>query len=165
LNIQKKYTDAFLKSKGNYQIQKVPVKNGNKPINSKTSNERWGMDLINMSIGNTYRYSLSVVDNFSGFLWTRRITNRNRFTILNNLQNIIDTPYPRGSSGTYPRLIQADKGGEFHNNDLRNFCVNNNITLIFSKSYLPSSNGKIERKSREIRKKIKAGFIRQNRNY
>jgi len=165
LNIQKKYTDAFLKSKGNYQIQKVPVKKVNKPIISKTSNERWSMDLIDMSLGNTHRYILSVVDNFSGFLWTRRINNRNRFTILNNLQNIIDTSYPRGSSETYPRLIQADKGGEFHNNDLRNFCENNNITLIFSKSYSPSSNGKIERKNREIRKKIKAGFIRQNRNY
>ena len=135
LNIQKKYTDAFLKSKGNYQIQKVPVKKVNKPIISKTSNERWSMDLIDMSLGNTHRYILSVVDNFSGFLWTRRINNRNRFTILNNLQNIIDTSYPRGSSETYPRLIQADKGGEFHNNDLRNFCQNNNITLIFSKSY------------------------------
>jgi len=43
--------------------------------------------------------------------------------------------------------------------------LNNNITLIYSKSYSPSSNGKIERKNREIRKKIKAGFIRQNRNY
>ena len=34
-------------------------------------NERWSMDLIDMSVGNNHRYMFSLVDNFSGFLWTR----------------------------------------------------------------------------------------------
>ena len=42
------------------------------------------------------------------------------------------------------------------------FCNNNNIQQ--SSSHHPSANGKVERKNREIRKKIKAGFIRQNSN-
>jgi len=164
LNIQKKYTDAFLKGKGDYQIQKVPVKKVNRPIISKTSNERWGMDLISMVVGNTNRFIFTVVDNFSGFLWTRRITNRRAQTIVNNLQDIVASAVPRGSGGTYPRLLQCDQGPEFNNQNMFNFCNANNIRLILSKSYSPAANGKIERKNREVRKKIKAGFIRQNAN-
>jgi hypothetical protein len=41
---------------------------------------------------------------------------------------------------------------------------NNNDQQILSSSHHPSANGKVERKNREIRKKIKAGFIRQNYN-
>ena len=44
------------------------------------------------------------------------------------------------------------------------FCNNNNIQQVLSSSHHPSANGKVERKNREIRKKIKAGLIRQNSN-
>jgi hypothetical protein len=44
------------------------------------------------------------------------------------------------------------------------FCNDNNIQQILSPSHHPSANGKVERKNREIRQKIKAGFIRQNSN-
>jgi hypothetical protein len=39
LNIQKKYTDEFLRSKGNYEIQKLRFKKVVRPIISKTPNE------------------------------------------------------------------------------------------------------------------------------
>lgn len=164
LNIQKKYTDVFLRSKGNYEIQKQPFKKVVRPIISKTPNERWNMDLIDMSVGVIHRYILSVVDNFSGFLWTRRLLNRTAQTIVNTLQEIINANYPNGSNGTYPRLLQSDNGGEFSNALMTAFCNNNNIQQILSLSHHPSANGKVERKNREIRKKIKAGFIRQNAN-
>jgi len=38
-----------------------------RPNISKTPNERWCMDLIDMSVGNTHKYIFSVVDKFSGF--------------------------------------------------------------------------------------------------
>ena len=164
LNIQKKYTDTFLRSKGNYEIQKQPFNKVVKPILSKTPNERWSMDLIDMSVGASRRYILSVVDNFSGFLWTRKILNRTAQIIVNKLQEIVNSNYPNGSNGTYPRLLQSDNGGEFSNALMSAFCNNNNIQQILSLSHHPSANGKVERKNREIRKKIKAGFIRQNKN-
>ena len=43
LNIQKKYTDQFLRSKGNYEIQKLQFKKVVRPIILKTPNERWSM--------------------------------------------------------------------------------------------------------------------------
>ena len=146
LNIQKKYTDVFLRSKGNYEIQKQPFKKVVRPIILKTPNERWNMDLIDMSIGVIHRYILSVVDNFSGFLWTRRLLNRTAQTIVNTLQEIINANYPNGSNGTYPRLLQSDNGGEFSNALMTAFCNNNNIQQILSLSHHPSANGKVERK-------------------
>ena len=105
--------DGIQGSKGNYEIQKQPFKKVVRPIISKTPNERWNMDLIDMSVGVIHRYILSVVDNFSGFLWTRRLLNRTAQTIVDTLQEIINANYPNGSNGTYPRLLQSDNGGEF----------------------------------------------------
>jgi hypothetical protein len=44
------------------------------------------------------------------------------------------------------------------------FLQANNIRQILSTSYHPASNGKVERKNRQIRDKLKAGFIRGNAN-
>ena len=167
LNIQKRFSDAFLRGQGNYNIQKTPQKKKViRPISSKASNERFGIDLIDMSFGpmghRTDRYIFTCVDNFSGYVWARRLTTRSAQVIVNTLTNIINSAPPLGTGGTAPQIIQADNGGEFSNATLRTFCQNNNIKLILSTTYHPKSNGKVERMNREIRKKIKAGFIRQN---
>ena len=60
LNIQKKFIDEFLKSKENYEIQKLQFKKVVRPIISKTPNEWWSMDLIDMSVGNTHTYIFSL---------------------------------------------------------------------------------------------------------
>ena len=57
----------FLRSKGNYEIQKLQFKKVVRPILSKTPNERWTMDLI------------------------RKLLNRTAKTIINNLNNIVET--------------------------------------------------------------------------
>ena len=89
------------------------------------------MDLIDMSVGNNHTYIFSLVDNFSGFLWTRKLLNRTGQTIINNLDNIVETNYPNGSNGTYPRLLQSDNAGEFSNALMTAFCNNHNIQHIF----------------------------------
>jgi transposase InsO family protein len=90
--------------------------------------------------------------------------NRTAQTVTNNLNNIIGRYYPNESNGTYPRILQSDNGGEFSNALMTAFCNNNNIQHILSSSHHPSANDKVERKNREMRKKLKAGFIRQNSN-
>ena len=69
LNIQKRYTDAFLSSKVNYQIAKTPVRSVVRPITAKVPNERWAMDIINMRSQNQQKYILTVVDVFSNYLF------------------------------------------------------------------------------------------------
>jgi transposase InsO family protein len=56
----------------------------------------------------------------------------------------------------------TDNGKEFTNNDLNQFCKDHKIIHRVAQSYKPTTNGLTERMNREIRKKIKAGFIRNN---
>ena len=64
LNIQKKYSDAFLRSKGKTQISKTPVRSVVRPITAKVPNKIWQMDLIDMRTPNRKRYILTVYDVF-----------------------------------------------------------------------------------------------------
>jgi hypothetical protein len=167
LNIQKIHTDEFLTGKGDYQIQKTPHPKVISPIVTKYPNQRWGIDLIDMSVGpqanRTHRrYILTVVDYFSGYIWARYLTNNLAANVTNAMINICTTAPPGGSGNTYPTILQSDNGGEFQNAILAAWTNANNITHIFTQSYTPKSNGKVERKNREIRKKIKAGYLRNN---
>ena len=168
LNIQKIYTDAFLTGKGDYQIQKIPQPKVISPIVTQHPNQRWGMDLIDMGIGTMAqrqrRYILTVVDYFSGYIWARYLTDNDAVTIRNALNNICTSQVNAvpGGANTYPGILQSDNGGEFRNATMRAWAAMHNVQLIYTQSYTPKSNGKVERKNREIRKKIKAGYIRNN---
>jgi len=166
LNIQKIYTDDFLTGKGDYQIQKTPQRKVIAPIVTQHPNERWGMDLIDMGIGpitqRIRRYILTVVDFFSGYVWARHIQVNDGATIQAALNNICNSNPPLGSGQTYPTTLQSDNGVEFNNATLVAWAGLHNVNHIFTQSYTPQSNGKTERKNREIRKKIKAGYLRNN---
>ena len=165
LNIQKRYTDAFLRSKGNYQIAKTPVRKVVRPITAKVPNERWAMDLIDIRSPNQQRYILTIVDVFSNYLFATIILNKNGQTIVDRLVNFHNrTLIQGGSGGIYPRLLQSDQGTEFKNDVIANFANQHNIKQVFSSSYAPKSNGKVERMNRQIRKKIKALHIKNDTN-
>lgn len=163
LNVQKRVTDEFLRGKGDYQIQKVPQRKVIRPIVAKAANERWGMDLIDMSYGpaanRTTQYILTVVDYFSGYVWARYMPSKAQ--TLAQLQNICATAPPTGANG-FPRFLQSDNGTEFNNGPMTAWAQANQVQQIFTTTYSPRSNGKVERANHEIRKKIKAGFLRQN---
>jgi transposase InsO family protein len=112
------------------------------------------MDLIDMSFGTlpnrTHSYILTVIDYFSGYVWARTLTNKRDATIRARLNNIINTPYPLGSSNTYPHILQTDNGTEFSNQTLAAYTTQHQIKHIFTTSYTPQSNGKVERANREI---------------
>ena len=165
LNITKVDTDAFLRSQGDYVIAKVPKKpNINAPIVTSVPNERWGIDLIDM---NAYfsaanlgrRWIMTVVDYFSGKVWARALPNKFNGiggppTLSNAIQNICAT------AATIPHIIQCDN--EFNAGAFLAWSNLNGVILIPVSAYTPTSNGKVERMNREIRRKMKAGFIRNN---
>ena len=165
LNIQKTLTDAFLQRQGDYIVGKVPKKQTvNAPIVTSVPNERWGIDLIDMSqylsVPNlNRRYIMTVVDYFTGKCWARSLANRNNNAAQPTLANAINDICVN-EAHTFPRIIQVDN--EFSGGSFRTFCNNNNIRLIATSPYTPNSNGKVERMNREIRRKIKAGLIRNN---
>ena len=165
LNIQKTLTDDFLRRQGDYMVAKVPQKQTtNAPIVTSVPNERWGIDLIDMSqyvsVPNQQkRYIMTVVDYFSGKCWARALANRNNNGAQPTLSNAINHICVN-EAHTFPHIIQVDN--EFAMGSFRTWCQNNNVRLIATSPYTPNSNGKVERMNREIRRKIKAGLIRNN---
>ena len=105
------------------------------------------------------RYIFTAVDYFSGKVFARGISNRENNNIHPNLSNAINDICVN-EAHTFPHIIQA--GGEFAVGAFRDWCNQHHIILIKTTSYTPNSNGKIERMNREVRKKIKAGMIRNN---
>jgi hypothetical protein len=104
------------------------------------------------------KHIMTVVDHFSGKVWARGITNREnnpaRPTLSNAIQNICE------QARTYPHIIQGD--GEFGQGSFLEWCNQHNIRFIQATPFTPTSNGKVERMNREIRRKIRANMIRNN---
>ena len=86
-------------------------------------------------------------------IFARSMTNKRGGTIRTTFENIMN------ANKTVPHIIQGD--GEFQEGVFRNSFIANNIRLIMS-PYTPTSNGKVERANREVRKVIRAGFVRNN---
>ena len=63
-----------------------------------------------------------------------------------------------------PKILQTDNGGEFKNNDLENFCEENNIKLIHSSPYHPQTNGSVEATHKEIQKYICMEYLKNRKN-
>jgi hypothetical protein len=113
-------------------------------------------------VNNNMKYIFVCIDHFSGKVWARPIRNRENkeppnATLANALYEIMQ------EANTTPHIIQADS--EFDKGSFKTYCEQTArppIRLIKTASYTPTSNGKVERVNREIRKKIKAGFIQHN---
>ena len=67
------------------------------------------MDLIEM--GN--KYVLTVVDFFSGYVSARSLSDKTAPLVRDKLYQITAAPFPTGSGGVYPTILQSDQGGEF----------------------------------------------------
>ena len=63
-------------------------------------------------------------------------------------------------AGVKPHFVQSDN--EFNKGSFKQYCDQNNIKTIFALSHQSFTTGRVERMNRELRKKMKAGFIRHN---
>ena len=160
LNIKKSDTDDFLRRQGDYQVTRIPRRpRVNKPIQAQVPNERWASDLIDVSTyssphNNNYNWIMVVVDYFSGKIFARGMRNKRGATMRTTFEAIMNANH------TVPHEIQGD--GEFSQGGFRDACDGNGIRVIKTNPYSPTSNGLIERKNKEIRKLIRAGFVRNN---
>jgi len=167
LNIKRKETTLFLKRQGDYQIGLQYHDQVDKPIYASTSNERWGVDNINMEryieFGKKkYNSILTIVDYYSKKVWTVAVKE-------SGSANGKALEYICNLTQTFPHIIQCDNGASFKGdfetsiNDInRNRPPNQQIKLVHTTTYNPTANGLVERMNREIRKKIQAGFISHN---
>ena len=129
----------------------------NTHIIAQTQNERWGMDLIDMTrYPNMYnmRYIVNVVDYFSKYIMVRAIRHKTAALVSAAFQSICL------QVNTYPHILQTDNGGEFKG-ELDLFIEAHNITAphqrinhVFTQTYSPTTNGLVEKLNQELRRKI-----------
>ena len=64
-----------------------------------------------------------------------------------------------------PKILQTDNGGEFKNNNLERFCLENNIKLIHASPFHPQTNGSVEATHKEIQKYICIEYLKKKLLY
>ena len=67
--------------------------------------------------------------------------------------------------GTYPKLLQADNGGEFNNIVINPWAEEHDIKMVHTLTYTPTGNALIENFNKYLRKMINEGFVRYNSLY
>ena len=88
----------------------------------------WSLDILDLKdygLKNNrgYRYVLVVIDNFSKFVWTVPLKNKNAQTTKDSFENILLV------SKTKPKLIESDGGKEFYNKIFQDFLNKDNMKL------------------------------------
>ena len=88
----------------------------------------WSLDILDLKDygsenNRRYRYVLVIIDNFSKFVWTVSLKNKNAQRIKDSFENILI------KSKRKPNLIETDRGKEFYNNIFQDFLNKNNIKL------------------------------------
>jgi transposase InsO family protein len=164
LNISKRVCAEFLKKQGDYQITRPIKKIINEPIMEANPNDRWAIDII--VLGDDYpkaqnggkEYIFTCIDYFSGKCWARALSNRNN----NNVNDDIPQAFISicDEADVRPRKLQCDS--EFYKGAILRWCKTNRIKVIKTASYTPTANAKVERLNREVRKKMKALFVKNN---
>lgn len=161
INITRQDVNNFLATRGLYQMTQSITKRINKPIISKYPNQLWGIDLIDMNEyidkNEDWRYIMTVVDIFSRKVFLNKMKLKDAETTRDALEEIIN------NAGVSPKYLMSDNGKEWLG-EFKAYCKENEIKQIFTRSYSPEANGVVERMNKEIRKIIRAFFLR-NHNY
>ena len=154
LNITRNDATHFLKKQGDYQIALIKNHKINNPTTAKTSNERWGVDNVDMNRykENKYNAFLTIVDYFSKKVWA--IPNKD-LEAKSNFKALMSVCL---KENTFPQIIQVDNGTAFYGDfkDLINTHneehPNNKIKIIYTTPHTPTANGLVERMNRELSK-------------
>ena len=95
--------------------------------------EIWSFDILELKdFGSENnrgdRYVLVVIDNFSKFVWTIPLKNKNAQTIKDSFEIFLI------SSKRTPTLMETDRSKDFYNNSFQRFLKNNIIKLYSTNS-------------------------------
>ncbi|KNZ48226.1 hypothetical protein VP01_5816g1 [Puccinia sorghi] len=107
-----------------------------------------------------HKYILTIVDSFSRFCAAIPLTSKS--DVFQSLTFAIDVEAKR--LPYYPSIIHSDRGTEFTNMELENYCKNHIIHQRFSDAYTPQQNGLAERFNRTIEESLKT-ILRLRKSY
>lgn len=159
IGITRQDVENYMATKGFYQMTQNITKRINKPIISKYPNQMWGIDLIDMNEyikqNKGWRYIMTVVDIFSRKVFLNKLKFKEARNTSMAFQQIMN------KADIQPKYLMSDRGKEWLG-EFETMCNQNNIKQLFTRSYSPEANGVVERMNKEIRKIIKAFFLRNN---
>jgi transposase InsO family protein len=152
VGISVKDVDKFLKEHEAYQLSKRLTKGGTiKPIIETEPNGRWQIDLIDMGsdpkviyANKRYCWIMTVIDVFSRYLFALPLKNKEATTTKAVLEALF-------KSGFKPRKIQSDNGKEFLG-EYADYCEEQGVKLIHSRSHTPQSQGLVERTNQTLKR-------------
>jgi transposase InsO family protein len=164
LNITRKQIKDFLSKNLVYQLAKAPLPSHNKRIYASDVNKIWYADLMDLntyeSKNQHYRYILTVVDSFSKFVMLARLKSKESREVVKGFEEQI-LPQTTGEYwGSYCKTLITDNGTEFKNEQMSEFCEQNNIKQVFGLSYSPKSNALAEATNNIIRNILRHLFIK-----
>ena len=112
----------------------------------------------NISAKTGYSYILDIVDHFSKWYQGYCLKTKSAEEVLFCIDSFIQ-------SFGKPHILQADNGLEFSNNDINNYCINNEIKLIHGRVRHPQSQGACEACHKEIKKYIYNKYLEDEENF
>jgi hypothetical protein len=98
-----------------------------------------------------HRYILTIVDNNTRYLSAIPLISKE--DVFRNLTRVLDLEAKR--LGYYPSILHSDRGTEFTNSKLENYCNAHVIRQRFSDAYTPQQNGLAERFNRTVLESLK----------
>ena len=140
LNFTRKYVGDFLKQQTPYQLTTSQRKPVNRPIVAKYPNNRWAIDLIDMSSyeDKGYKYIMTVIDYFTKKGFAEPLRSKSEIETVAAFERLCDR------LDTQPVILQSDNGTEFKNKEMKAFCEQEGIKQVFTTSYTPTGNALIE---------------------
>ena len=159
VGITRAFVSDFLKRQSTYQLSTSQPKQTNKKIYSNGINKIFYVDLIDLNplvkSNKKYRYILTGVDAFSKFVFMVKLKSKDAKTLVDGLREICML-----QASAFPKVIVSDNGGEFKNDFVQNFCIENGIKQVFGRSYSPKSNSLVEATNGIIRHVLRSLFIK-----
>jgi hypothetical protein len=153
-NITLKHVKDYIDKQFVYQVNKQQRRP--KQFNSITADyprQKYQMDIIvyNRYKIHNYQYILMVIDVYSRYLTARPMTNRTNRTIMENIKDIFE------EIGK-PENISCDN--EFDTRLFQQYCMSNDIKVVFTEPYEINKNAIVERANGTITRllqKIRVG--------
>ena len=95
--------------------------------------EQWQADLVDMrhleSTNRHYNYLLTCIDCFSKYAWAIPLKTKTAIEIVKAFNSIVN------ESSRKPCKLQTDRGKEFYNSEMKDFCLANDIKHFSSENY------------------------------
>lgn len=161
ININRDDVTNFLQTRGYYQMTRDIKKRTNKPIVAKYPNQIWGIDLIDVNQyirkNSGWRYIMTVVDIFSRKVFLNKLKTKDAPSTTEAFNQIIE------DNKINPNYLMSDRGTEWLGVFAEN-CKTKKIKQLLTRSYSPQANGVVERMNKEVRKIMRAFFVRNQNN-